>query len=207
MAIFFVRPQNSPCIYHFSVDFNRFRRNRVVAGSSPCFIQKLFRAFAIVDQTEGSPFIFFDNMHQTEVLKSPKGLPIYIFRHSETFKILIFRLKIGFLNIYTQIIFFTTIRYFDVTAAVKRYIRIFDVISKLYCVSQRRRWMFENEFFMKTSYGYFKNFFLSLRYSADLGRSRLVHYQSIKYSVNQSTSQSINKSTIYSFMENKRLQL
>ena len=33
---------------------------------------------------------FFDILQQTEVSKSPKGLPFQIFRHYETFKILIF---------------------------------------------------------------------------------------------------------------------
>ena len=39
----------------------------------------------------GPPFKFFDILQQTEVSKSPKGPPFQVFRHSETFKILIFR--------------------------------------------------------------------------------------------------------------------
>ena len=39
----------------------------------------------------GPPFKFFDILQQTEVLKSPKGPPSLVFRHCETFKILIFR--------------------------------------------------------------------------------------------------------------------
>ena len=39
----------------------------------------------------GPPFKFFDILQQTEVSKSPKGPPFPVFRHCETFKILIFR--------------------------------------------------------------------------------------------------------------------
>ena len=39
----------------------------------------------------GPPFKFFDILQQTEVSKSPKGPPFLVFRHCETFKILIFR--------------------------------------------------------------------------------------------------------------------
>ena len=42
-------------------------------------------------------------------------------------------------SIYThKLFFFNTIRNFDVTSGVKRYIRIFDVISELDCVFSRR---------------------------------------------------------------------
>ena len=47
----------------FSTDFTRFTANPAVTDSSPCFSQKLFRAFAKADQTEGSPLsIFFGTM-------------------------------------------------------------------------------------------------------------------------------------------------
>ena len=39
----------------------------------------------------GPPLSFFDILQQTEVSKSPKGPPFLVFRHCETFKILIFR--------------------------------------------------------------------------------------------------------------------
>ena len=39
----------------------------------------------------GPPFKFFDILQQTEVSKSPKGPSFLVFRHCETFKILIFR--------------------------------------------------------------------------------------------------------------------
>ena len=39
----------------------------------------------------GPPFKFFDILQQTEVSKSPKGPLFLVFRHCETFKILIFR--------------------------------------------------------------------------------------------------------------------
>ena len=93
-------------MYQFLVDFTRFTVNPAVTGSSPCFSQKLFRAFAKAEETEGSPLsIFFrhsvtfsisfclqrvppssvfDILQQTKVPKSPKGLPFYVFRHYET---------------------------------------------------------------------------------------------------------------------------
>ena len=40
----------------FSTDFTRFTVNPAVTGSSPCFSQKLFRAFAKADETEGPLF-------------------------------------------------------------------------------------------------------------------------------------------------------
>ena len=45
----------------FSTDFNRFTGNPAVTGSSPCFSQKLYRAFAKTDETEGSPLSFFSD--------------------------------------------------------------------------------------------------------------------------------------------------
>ena len=87
-------------------------------------------------------------------------------------KILIFCLILGFLNRYSPIIFFNTIRILDVISKVKRYIRIFDIISELYCIllkeeaeAQKQALTFVRaryirtfeEFFMKTSWSYFKN--------------------------------------------------
>ena len=87
----------------FSTDFTRFTVNPATTGSSPCFSQKLFRAFAKADETEGFPLsifsalcdfflpskgltfkFFFDILQQTKVPKSPKGLPFQVFRHYET---------------------------------------------------------------------------------------------------------------------------
>ena len=83
--------------------------NSTVPGSGPCFSRKLFRAFAKAVEHEGwiffgtvrlffeffclqrVPLQIFDILQQTEVSKSPKGLPFQVFRHYETFKILIFR--------------------------------------------------------------------------------------------------------------------
>ena len=80
----------------FSTDFHRLTVNPAVTGSSPCFSQKLFRAFAKANETEGSPlsifsavcdffsiffvskgppFIFFDILQQSGFSKSPKGPP------------------------------------------------------------------------------------------------------------------------------------
>ena len=116
----------------FSTDFNQFTGNPAVMGSSPCFDQKLFRAFAKADKTEGSPlslfsalcdffseffllqrvpFDIFDLLQQTRVSKSPKGFPLYIFRHYETDTI------------------FYSIQNFNVISRVKRFFRLFDDIS------------------------------------------------------------------------------
>ena len=48
----------------FSTDFIRFTVNPAVTGSSPCFNQKLFRAFAKADETEWSvpSFNFFSTL-------------------------------------------------------------------------------------------------------------------------------------------------
>ena len=197
--------------------------------------------------SKGSPFKFFDILQQTEVWKSPKGLPFQVFRHSETrskflffdfsfffrkfytvfnfynilqynryftipkgppfrffgtmrlFKILIFCLKLGFLSIYLPIFFSITIWNLDVISWVKRYIRIFDVISESYSILPRRRLRFEKRShlgqhaisevwdvttrnkldFQKTQrvppFTISKSLsFLSLRYGADFRRSRLV---------------------------------
>ena len=57
---FFVRPQSSPCMYHFLVQtLIGFRGNAAVTGSSPCFSQKLFRAFAKLGVSEGFLCRFF----------------------------------------------------------------------------------------------------------------------------------------------------
>ena len=61
------------------------------------------------------------------------------------FKILIFCLISGFLNTYPPIFCFHTIQMFDVTFEVKCYIRIFEVISELYCIFLRRRQRFNNK--------------------------------------------------------------
>ena len=47
----------------FSSDFTRFTVNPAVTGSSPCFGQKLFRALAKADETEGHDFLAFEGSH------------------------------------------------------------------------------------------------------------------------------------------------
>ena len=66
----------------FGTEVNRFSGNLAVAGSSPCFTAKLFRAFAKPDVTEGS---FFDFLKQSGFSKNPKG-PFDNFRHCEIFQ-------------------------------------------------------------------------------------------------------------------------
>ena len=64
-----------------------------------------------------------------------------------------------------------------VISGVKGYIRTFDVISELYCVLIRRRCRFENRSFSRKHLTYISNLrLLSLRYSADFRRSRLVQF-------------------------------
>ena len=122
------------------------------------------------------------------------------------FKIVILHLTLGFLNTSLPIFFFNTIRNLNVISGVKRYIRIFDVIPKysfteeeaevrkqvlafvpaaisellerfpstkgflwveLFCeVSIKKR----HEHILKILH------FLSFRYIADFGRSRLVYF-------------------------------
>ena len=111
-SFFFVRPQTSSCMYHFlqtslihmysSVQSLLYTVNPAITGSSPCFSQKLFRAilfdivrlnlfrhsvtfFDFFSRSKGPTFkFFFDILQQTQVPKSPKGLPFHVFRHCET---------------------------------------------------------------------------------------------------------------------------
>ena len=61
LFFFFLRQTTDPFVYVplFSTDFNQLTGNQAVTGSSPCFSQKRFRAFAKADETEGSLFHFF----------------------------------------------------------------------------------------------------------------------------------------------------
>ena len=56
-VLFFFRQTTYLIVYVplLSTDFTRFTVNPAITGSSPCFSQKLFRAFAKADGTEGSP--------------------------------------------------------------------------------------------------------------------------------------------------------
>ena len=96
----------------FSTDFTRLTMNPAVTSSSPCFSQKLFRAFAKADETEGSPLpifsalcdfffdsfclqrvppsSFFDILQQTKVPKVQSVSPFMYFGTMRLFKILIF---------------------------------------------------------------------------------------------------------------------
>ena len=57
---------------------------------------------------------------------------------------------------------------------VKRYIRTFDVISELYRFIKKEAEVRKPDFFMKTSYAYFKNFafWALVRYSSDFQESK-----------------------------------
>ena len=104
---------------------------------------RLFRKF--FDCTK-APFNFFDILEHNRCLKIPKGPLFRFFGTMRLFKIVIFYRKLGFLNTYPPIFFFNTIRNLNVISGVKRYNRIFDVISEVYSVSLRRRRRFENKF-------------------------------------------------------------
>ena len=65
LVFFFFRQTTDLIVYVplFSTDFTRFTVNPAVTGSSPCFSQKLFRAFTKAEETEGSPLsIFFSTV-------------------------------------------------------------------------------------------------------------------------------------------------
>ena len=103
LAFLFFR-QTSTLVPLFSTDFNRFKGNPAVAGSSPCFSQALLLAFAKPDEFEKSRLsiflqhcvTFFQNFFAFKEspskfcyfatnwgLKKPKGLLFYIFWHYE----------------------------------------------------------------------------------------------------------------------------
>ena len=104
LVFYFLRQTTELIVYVplFRTDFNRF-----TGSSSPCFSQKLFRAFAKADETEGSPFSifstlqlfsiffafkgspfkFFDILQQTELLKSPSVYILKYFRPIRLFQI------------------------------------------------------------------------------------------------------------------------
>ena len=85
-------------VQFFSTDINRFRGNPAIAGSSSCFSQKLFRAFAKPDEDfrhletfsklfaclQRDPLTFCEIFCNKLELKKPKGIPFYVFRHYET---------------------------------------------------------------------------------------------------------------------------
>ena len=97
----------------FSTDFTLFTVNPAVTGSSPCFSQKIFRAFAKADETEGSPlsiffgtvrlfflFFAFKRSHirfflkycsKLKCQKAQRVSPFKYFGTMRLFKILIFR--------------------------------------------------------------------------------------------------------------------
>ena len=75
------------------VPLSSFRHCETVSKFSFFVFSKVFsKNFQIfLLSPNGPPFKFFDILQQTEVSKSPKGPPFLVFRHCETFKILIFR--------------------------------------------------------------------------------------------------------------------
>ena len=102
-----------------------------------------FENFLIVPK--GPPFNFFDILEHNRCLKIPKGPSFQVFRHYETVQNCHFSSDIRFSQYISTNIFFNTIRNLNVISGVKRYIRVFDVISEVYSVSLRRRRRFENK--------------------------------------------------------------
>ena len=72
----------------FNVRYKTGRDYRVPPLNFFDTVRLFFRIFFVAKR---SPFKFFDILQQTEVSKSPKGPRFLVFRHCETFKILIFR--------------------------------------------------------------------------------------------------------------------
>ena len=72
---FFFRQTTDLIVYVlFSTEFTRFTVNPAVTGSSPCFSQKLFRAFVKADETEGSPLsILFGTVRLFSIFLPSKG--------------------------------------------------------------------------------------------------------------------------------------
>ena len=110
------------------------------------FLTWIFSAFQkFFDCTKGPLSIFLIFWNIIDVRKSHRVPPFRFFGTMRLFKIVIFHLTLGFLNTYPPIFFFNSIRNLNVISGVKRYIRIFDVISEVYSVSLRRRRRFENK--------------------------------------------------------------
>ena len=82
MPSFFRQPSELTLYVPFVVNFNWFRGNPAVAGSSPCSSQKL-RTFAKPDESEGSPLYFSAQIFFENLSMSPKGPPSF-FRNFAT---------------------------------------------------------------------------------------------------------------------------
>ena len=112
LFLFFFRQTTDLIAYVplFSTDLTWSTVNPAVTGSSYCFRQKLFRAFAKADETEGSPLSFFSatfsnffafkGSHLQVFLifcsklkyqKAQRVSPFMYFGHMKLFKVLIFR--------------------------------------------------------------------------------------------------------------------
>ena len=154
-----------------STVFTGFTVHPAVTGSSPCFSQKLFRAFAKADETEGSllPIFFrhcatffeffafkrshphfFDILQQIKVPKSPKGLPFQIFWHYETVQ-----------NYHFSCFFFENLKKSIFLVSKGSSLQFFDILQTGFSKSP------------KAPFHSFKRF-SSLRYTTDFRRSRLV---------------------------------
>ena len=132
-------------LFHFLVQsLIGLGENPAVAGSIPCFSQNIFCAFANPDETEGSSINFF------------RHLDIF-----ETFHMLLKAPPFDFIEVPPRNI-----------RSKALYPIIFDIISELHCIFQDEEEVRQQEFFIKTSCGYFQNRFLSLRKNDDFGRFR-----------------------------------
>ena len=124
--------------------------------TSQCLFSLIFRYFAT-----------------KQMLKNLKRVPLLgFFCTRRLFKILIFCLILCVFNICPQNIFFQyCLNFRGGGSRILRYIRIFNVISELYCVSLRRRRRFKNKRFLLPSTLY-PNFGSSIRIYVLQRRSR-----------------------------------
>ena len=102
MASFLDTPELTLYVSLYSTDFYRFRGNSAIAGSSPCFSQKLFCAFAKPESAKGSLgqfFKFFATNNKPETQKAQKVSPFTFFGTLRLF------------NIYKQLGFFNKLRF------------------------------------------------------------------------------------------------
>ena len=163
-----------------SLYFTRFTVNPAVTGSSPCFSQKLssifsalcdcfnfirhcatFFRFFLPSKSPTLKLFFFDILKQTKVPKSLKGLPFYVFRHYETVR-----------NSHFSF-FFENKKNWKICLSPKGLpFNLFDILQQTGFSKSPKGPPFTG---LKTLR------FLSLRYSADFRRSRLVCFLSVAY--------------------------
>ena len=141
---FFLSPKGPPSsflIFYSKLKFQKAQRvspfkffgTMRLAQNSYSSIFRFFSNIFLLSR-KGPPSIFKIFCNIIDIKQSHRVPYFRFFGTMRLFKIVIFRLKLGFLSIYLPIIFPKLIRNLDVISWVKRYIRIFDVIAELYSV-------------------------------------------------------------------------